>query len=152
MVLPKFLRETGYKSPLNHSHCAFQQAHHTDQTTFDWMASHPIVTKNFLRWLETLREGLPIQLDVFPFRELLSQDLLPETPVFVDIGGGSGEQCMILTQRFPQLQGHVIHQDLPHFIKTAIPVQVVKLMTYDFWTPQPIRSIFLAHAVPNDQS
>lgn len=66
-----------------------------------------------------------------------------ERAVFVDIGGGTGQQCIALKDRFPGLPGKVILQDLPLVVAAAVIPEGVEAMAYDFFTLQPVKGEFL---------
>ena len=83
---------------------------------------------------------MPIWLDVYPVKEKAS-DLKPEEPLLVDIGGGLGHQCIALRERFPQLTGRVILQDIPQTLEHAIHHDTVEVMVQDFFQPQVIQGI-----------
>ncbi|KAL9099171.1 MAG: hypothetical protein Q9187_009536, partial [Circinaria calcarea] len=138
-ALPKFLADTNYRNPSDPAHCAFQPGHNTDEVPFLWVLSRPTNFANFNLWMSASREGQQIWLDVFPFEETLCHHLNPDTPLFVDVGGGLGHQCQALKARYPNIPGRVILQDLPQTIQQAIPTDGVEVMPYDFWTPQPIK-------------
>ena len=118
---------------------AIQPAHNTDEVPFTWIVKHPINFSSFNKWMTASREGQKIWLDVFPFEQELCRDLNPDTPLFVDIGGGIGTQCRNLRTRFPDIKGRVILQDLPETIQQALPMKNVELMAHDLWTPQPVQ-------------
>ena len=59
--------------------------------------------------------------------------------VFVDVGGGTGQQCVALKEKFPDLPGKVILQDLPAVIAEAKLPEGIETMVYDFFTPQPVK-------------
>lgn len=144
MQYPRFLREVQYTNAVDPLHCPWQLAHNTDQPPFLWLQSHPDHFNYFIRWMTANREGLPIWLDVFPFQEKLCKGATPETPVFVDIGGANGHQCIALRAHFPNLVGRVILQDTPQVIGQVPPMEGIEPMIYDFWTPQPIKGMFRA--------
>ena len=91
--------------------------------------------------MQACRDGKQIFLDVYPFEKELCHDLKPKTPLFVDVGGGIGQQCIAFKTRFPNLLGRVILQETPHALAQAICTEGVEMMEYDFWTPQPIRGM-----------
>ena len=88
-------------------------------------------------WLETFSP------DRFP---LSSSDL--ETPLFVDVGGGVGHQCLALRSRFPDLKRRIILQDLPDVLARAAPVEGVERMAHDIWTEQPVRGMRSSPCTP----
>ena len=92
------------------------------------------------------RAGLPIWLDVYPFEEL-TKGVTPETPLFIDVGGGVGHQCLALKERFPDVQGRVVLQDRPEVIEHSLPIEGVEKEPYDFWTPEPIKGM-LGSTIP----
>ena len=85
------------------------------------------------------REGQKIFLDVYPFEKELCHGLKPESPLFVDVGGGIGHMCLALKQKLPHAPGRVINQDLPPAIAQAIPCAGVEHTVHDFTTEQPIK-------------
>lgn len=84
-------------------------------------------------------EGQNIFLDAYPFEKEICRGLSPYTPLFVDISGGNGSQCVALRQRLPHVQGRVINQDLPPVIAQAIPHECVEHTVNDFLSHQPIQ-------------
>lgn len=103
-----------------------------------WALSQPAKAKNFQIWMNAVHQGKPSWLDAFPFEQLI-HDLRPQTPLFVDIGGGIGSQCGAVRAKFPHAGGRVVLQELPPAIQQAIPMEGVEFMVHDFWTEQPIK-------------
>lgn len=93
--------------------------------------------------MATQRDGLPIFLDVLDFRkEFLQGPSLPG-PIFVDVGGAMGHQCIAVRERYPELKGRVILQEQDFVVQQvqANPLpgfKNVEVMAYDFFTPQPV--------------
>lgn len=106
---------------------------------FDWALAVPSRFDNFLQWMMANREGQKIFLDIYPFEKELCYKLKPETPLFVDVGGGIGHMCLALKQKLPHTPGRVINQDLPPAIAQAIPFAGVEHTVHDFMTEQPIK-------------
>lgn len=139
--LPQFLVDTKFRNPSDGTNSPFQRAHSTNLAPFVWIVNNPSNFEYFIQWMTVQREGQPIWLDVFPFERMLCHGLDPETPLFIDVGGGVGHQCAALKSRFPHLQGRVILQDLAQPISQVIPLPGVEAMVHDFWTPQPIKGM-----------
>ncbi|RAH76075.1 S-adenosyl-L-methionine-dependent methyltransferase [Aspergillus japonicus CBS 114.51] len=156
-ALPAFLAATNYQNPCDRERTAFQQAHQTDQTVFAWFmggSAPPRLFEDFSRWMSAQRVGQPIWLDVFPLERLLtsaSSTTAPTTaaaaapaspspvpPLFVDVGGGVGHQCVELLQRLPQWHGRVVLEDLAPVVAQALPHAGFERRAHDFWTPQPV--------------
>lgn len=81
---------------------------------------------------------MPTWLDVYPVEEM-ARSPGPEEPLFVDVGGGLGHQCIALRERFPHLKGRVILQDIPQTLTHAIHHDEVEIMVQDFFQPQAIK-------------
>src|SRR3954469_13258736 len=106
MKFPQWLRETGYKDPTDPTNVPWQLAHDSD-LPMTWFMKNPQHFDYFIGWMIGHREGLPTWLDRFPV-DTLTKDATQETPVFVDVGGGAGHQCLALKQAHPALVGRVI--------------------------------------------
>ncbi len=85
---PRFLAETGYKNPSDMMHGPAQMGHQTDEPLFRWLPKRPVNFEAFNQWMTAQREGQPNFLSVFPAEKLLLNGATPETPIFVDVGGG----------------------------------------------------------------
>lgn len=78
-------------------------------------------------------------LDEYPFeRETEGWD--PNSPLFVDIGGNVGYYCAKFKDRFPNVPGRIILQDLPGTIAHALQTPGVEVLGHDFFQPQPVKS------------
>ncbi|KAI0428314.1 S-adenosyl-L-methionine-dependent methyltransferase [Xylaria sp. FL1042] len=109
-VLPDFLKRTGYQTPTDGLHTRTRRIWPTSTTS----------------WLPVY----PVEDQVRPWD--------PEKPVYVNIGGGVGHQCAQFLEKYPQVPGRVILQDLPHSIDKALPTPRVENLAHDFFNPQPI--------------
>lgn len=80
-------------------------------------------------------------LSVYPVaREVEGWDSKDNTrAIYVNIGGGIGHQCKQFKDKYPDLPGRVILQDLPHSIAKALPTPGVENMEHDFFQPQPVK-------------
>lgn len=94
---------------------------------------------NFNHFMTVQHEGDKVWLDEYPFEKELCENVNPEIPLFVDIGGGIGQQCSLLKSRYPRLPGRVILQDTAQVIQRAPPVEGVERMSHNFWLPQPVK-------------
>ena len=65
----------------------------------------------------------------------------PEAVLMVDIGGANGSQAIDFKAQFPHLPGRYVVQDLflPKPDGASEHLEGVELMSYDFFTPQPIK-------------
>ena len=139
MYFPEFLRKNHYINTVDPSNTPWQLGWKTDKTPFEWLHANPTHMGYFLPWMMAQRFGMPIWLDVFPYENELGTNTTHTTPLFVDIGGAMGHQCVAFKERFSQLPGRVILQDLPQVISNVPSNEGVEAMAYNFWEPQPVQ-------------
>ncbi|KAI0549853.1 S-adenosyl-L-methionine-dependent methyltransferase [Xylaria curta] len=137
-VLPEFLKRTGYKNPTDALHTAFQDAFKTDLHQFSWFADHPENLSYFNDFMAFRRKPELSWLTVYPVQEHI-RDWDPERPVYVNMGGGIGHQCAQFLEKYPDVPGRVILQDLPHSVAKALPTPRVENIVHNFFDPQPIK-------------
>jgi demethylsterigmatocystin 6-O-methyltransferase len=116
----------------------FQIAFNTELPAFVWLGGNAELVADFGLWMTAVHNGQKTWLDVIDFQDLVKGSD-PETPIFVDIGGGIGGQCALLKGKLPSLAGRVILQDLPFVIDHALPTEGVEKTGFDFWGEQPIK-------------
>lgn len=151
MALPAYLRENGFENPTNPEHCPWHIGHKTDLSPFPWLQANPQHLENFLPWMAHQRDGLPNFFDALDFsKEFLSGGAVDEsTPIFIDVGGAMGHQCVALREQYPGLKGRIILQEQPYVIDqvkvSPLPgfsTAGVEAEVYDMFTPQPIKGKF----------
>nr|UZP47903.1 putative O-methyltransferase [Cladonia uncialis subsp. uncialis] len=138
LTLPSFLASTAYMNPSDPSHTSFQLAHGTTLPAFQWAATRPHIMHDFALWMSTQRKGQKSWLDVFPLDAGEDDKAGQNTPLFVDVGGGMGHQCLALKSRHPSLKRRIILQDLPTVLAKAGPVEGIEHMPHDLWEEQPV--------------
>ncbi|KAL9111990.1 MAG: hypothetical protein Q9227_003610 [Pyrenula ochraceoflavens] len=136
-AIPAFLKEKNYQNPTGNK-TAFQYTWKTDHPIFRWFEDHPFEGSHFNNYMKAQRMSTPNCFSFFNVQELC-KDFPSDKPVFVDIGGGIGHQCAALLDKFPDLQGTVILQDLPSVVAEAQVPRDVQVMAYDFFDPQPVK-------------
>ena len=136
--LPAFLAETNYQNITDNDHTVHHKAWNTDISAFAWLSQHPEKFTNFNQYMAARRHTESTWLSVYPIQDETQGWKLDE-PVFVDIGGGIGHQCVELKSRYPELPGRIILQDLAHCIDEATLTPGVETMVHDLFQPQPIR-------------
>lgn len=122
----------------------------TDKPAFVWAGDHPRLLSEFSLWMSELHDGQKTFLDVFDLPAYANKEATTSSttapgsndddsapPLFVDIGGGVGQQCALLKQVHPTLPGRVILQEQPFLLPHAIPVPGMECEAFDFWNPQP---------------
>lgn len=81
--------------------------------------------------------------DFYPVQDALKDvELHEQSPLLVDIGGGTGHDVTEFKNKHPALPGRLIVQDLPGTVQqVASTTQGIEFMSHDFFTPQPIKGI-----------
>lgn len=89
---------------------------------------------------------MPNWFDIVDFRQevLHGHDTDSATPLFVDIGGAMGQQCIFFKKAYPDLKGRVIIQDQAQVVSqieaTPLPgFEGIEAMAHDFFQSQPIK-------------
>lgn len=154
--LPGFLRAINYANPMDAANTPFQRAFHTELPLIEWAGQHPEGFRNLSLWLAAQCQG-PMWLDAFPIDELRDKDGDANTPLFVDVGGGVGDQCVELRQRLPGLKRAVVVQDLPSVLAYSPELSGICKIPHDFWREQTVRGAacyYLKHVLhdyPDDR-
>lgn len=144
--MPSFLRGTGYKNPQDELKTVFQTAWNAPGVhQFAWFSKHPENLRFFNDYMATRRQPAVSWLSVYPVLEELGdwKAFDPGRPVYVNVGGGIGHQCKQFRDKFPELPGRVILQDLPHTVAEALSTPGVENMAHDFFKPQLVKGKFL---------
>ena len=134
---PDFLKKSGYANPDNVVKSPFQIAFNTELPAFVWAQGRPDLMQDFGLWMGSVHDGQKNWLGVCNFKDLI-QGSKPDTPIFVDIGGGLGHQCALL-KTVSGLVGRVILEDLAIAIEHSLPMEGVEKIAFDFWSEQPIK-------------
>lgn len=85
-------------------------------------------------------------LSVYPVREELATgkweagaNTESTRAVYVNIGGGIGHQCAEFKDKYADVPGRVVLQDLAHSIAKAQSAPGVENMIHDFFDEQPVK-------------
>ncbi|KAH8886276.1 S-adenosyl-L-methionine-dependent methyltransferase [Thozetella sp. PMI_491] len=137
-TLPTHLKKTGYKNPNDETYISWHDAFNTDQGPFSWFAEHADNMTYFNDYM-SLRRGPELGwLSVYPVREEAA-GWCQERPLYVNIGGNVGQQCAEFREKYPDIPGRVILQDLAHSIAAALPTPGVENTVHNFFEAQPVK-------------
>lgn len=136
--MPEFLQETNYADPKENTKTPLQKAWKTDQPAFFWIQTKPKFAAAFNEYLVHNRAGMPIFVDVYPADERAT-GAKPDRPLFVDVGGGLGQQAVAFRQRYPHLPGKVIVEDLPQTIGAVLKHPDIEPVPQNFFEPQAVK-------------
>lgn len=138
-AFPSFLEESRYQDITNNRKTAFQKGFNTELTAFEWMARNP----KQLAALQTVMTALQSDRWLAGF-DLLDQAARafpagqPGKVFLVDVGGGHGHQAVQLRERYPDLSGHLVLQDLSQIVDRLPPIDGIKVVAQDFFEKQGI--------------
>lgn len=126
---------------------AFQNAFQTNEDLYTWFKSHHVEKEAFHHFMEGQMSSLPAWLVAVDFGSEFAYNVEPEEAVFVDVGGGIGQQCQIVREAHPDLQGRLVLQDKSYVVENALAVSGMETMAYDYLTEQPIKGKLFVSAL-----
>jgi demethylsterigmatocystin 6-O-methyltransferase len=138
-VLPQYLKDHQYQKINNIKDLPFQRALQTELTPFEYLKNDPVQMKALghimvLDGVQTWVSSYPVEKEVGGFNPPSDSALL------VDIGGGFGQHSVMFKEKYPQLPGRIVVQDIPStlaHLPSSKPAGI-DFEEYDFFTPQPI--------------
>ncbi|RDL35183.1 uncharacterized protein BP5553_07114 [Venustampulla echinocandica] len=136
--LPAYLKKTKYRNPMDNPRTVFQFTRNTDLSLWDYLHARAADTSHFDNFMRAQRMSTDNCFSVLNL-EAQSKGWPADRPVFVDVGGGMGQQCAAVRERFPHLAGRIILEDLPAVVSQAKVPAGVEVLPHDFWHPQPIK-------------
>lgn len=140
--LPAYLKDTGYRNPVDAFDGPFQSVNATKDHYFTWLQANPEVQRafNYTMGIPRLSFGEEQWFDFFPVEEKLLSGTSTDTVVLVDIGGGRGHDLREFRDKFHSASGRLILQDLPTVIDDITDQPAgIQLMKHDFFTVQPVK-------------
>ena len=154
--LPDYLSSIDYKNPDNRHSTLFQYANGTDQSYFEWMEEHPEQHDKFSAGMSAATELQKPTLEPAILSLLHKDDRQEESHkesdndvLIVDVGGGRGKVLSTIRNSWPGLRGRIVVQDLPKEIAGREPANGIEPMAYDFFTPQPVKGMFILSILTN---
>ena len=150
-ALPDFLKQRNYKKIESNQDTVFQKAFNTNLPFFQWMPQHPehmislgqlMALQRVSHWVDSY--AVPAEVESF--------GPTPEKHILVDIGGGFGQQAIAFRDKYPEIPGRIVVQDIPETLAGATPVPGIELVAHDFFQPQPVQGAkfyYLRHVLHN---
>lgn len=139
--LPEYCQSRGYRDPQSGDE-VWKMVSGEDRTFYEWLHERPESAANFQTLLKGYSSDRPTWTSFYPTQDLL-KTWQTDTPLFVDIGGGRGQDLMhLLNLHKTDIRSQLILQDLPEVIATAKEQdldQRITPMAHDFFQIQPIK-------------
>ncbi|KAJ5090818.1 hypothetical protein N7532_009502 [Penicillium argentinense] len=140
-VMPDFFKETKYQDVTSNKYIPFHKAFNTNLSCFDWLIQHPEHFTPFQKAMTSIEgsewtEGFDLlESEIKKLPSTAAQS--SERTFLVDIGGGHGHQSIQLGQKYPNVLGRLVLQDLPTTVEN-LAIEGVKVEAYDFFQKQPL--------------
>lgn len=155
--MPQYLRNTGYRTPVDGNNGPFQFAFGTKLAYFEHIHADPARAERFNTCMQGSKGKRRQWFEWFPMDSLLDRyTATPESIFFVDMGGGNGHHLQRFLSRFPLLKGHLVLQDLPVTISSLGENldSRIRPMVHDIFSPQPVKGacVYYTHFVLHDFS
>ncbi|KAB8238223.1 S-adenosyl-L-methionine-dependent methyltransferase [Aspergillus alliaceus] len=136
--LPEYFREHHYIMPKEYSRSPMWWA--VGQSQFEWLAQRKHHQTLFNSYMSSRRQGKPSWFDVYPVDRLATEALDHEDAAFlVDVGGNQGHDLIRFREKYPDVTGRLVLQDLPKVVNSATVGDEIEVMPYSFLDPQPVK-------------
>ena len=143
--MPEYFKSHGYKSPPDPTDGPFQYTFKTKMNFWDYISQRPEDAETFNTFMRASRTGRSSWVNWFPVQERVidgSKNKEASDVILVDVGGGHGHDLLDFRNKFPNLPGRLILQDLPHTISEVAKIDLenrIETMEHDFFAPQPVK-------------
>ncbi|KAE8150349.1 S-adenosyl-L-methionine-dependent methyltransferase [Aspergillus avenaceus] len=136
--LPAYFREHHYLMPKEYSRSPMRWA--VGQSQFEWLAQRKHQQALFNSYMSSRRHGKPSWFDVYPVERLVQDAEDHDGAAFlVDVGGNQGHDLIRFREKYPDVKGRFILQDLPQVVESASVGEDIDAMAYSFLDPQPVK-------------
>ncbi|KAJ5759510.1 S-adenosyl-L-methionine-dependent methyltransferase [Penicillium odoratum] len=127
----------------------FKYAYGTD-VIFGLLEKNPEQKEAFDDYMAARRvDDMPQWFEIYPIASTLrSLPYDPSAALIVDVGGGPGQELIRFKERYPDLPGRFVLQDLPITLNRIVALpEGIEAVEYDFFTPQPVKGMYHASSV-----
>lgn len=149
-AMPSFFKENGYADITDVTKTILTKTFNlTDKSMFEWLPTQPEWMTQFNALMQAWEENQQSWLNVYPLQQAC-RNRKREQPLFVDDGGGLGHQAIRLAERFPNMDGRIVVQDVQGDLMATLKHKKVEFMQHDFFQPQPIKGMkVLSKSLPD---
>ena len=144
-LLPGYLSQSNFAEPTDPHQTVFLAAKQwrAGGSLFDYYSEHESQRHTFENVLSGIMVHRASWLDVYGAHSELAHDTsvpgsASET-VLVDVGGSVGHDIESFRAAHPHTASRLVLQDRGEVLRRAVCHSQVRLMSHDFFTPQPVR-------------
>ncbi|KAI1122451.1 putative O-methyltransferase [Nemania abortiva] len=152
--LPYFLSRSNYVEPLDSRNTNYMELTPERLGIFERCRADLDYQASFIGLMRGLAVYKLDWTEIYDTKILMNGfDTRGEAPLFIDIGGAHGVDVERLLNRYPDIpSGKLMLQDTPEVIAMAKVSDKIAAISYDFFTPQPIRGarVYFMHAILHD--
>ncbi|KAM3068498.1 hypothetical protein ACMFMG_009637 [Clarireedia jacksonii] len=139
--LTPYFKQNGYKEPSSTLNNPYTFAHRTNGLNmWEYISKDPERLAPFNAAMQAQSAQTVQSYAIFPFQEEYQKvGTNDDTVLLVDIGGGQGQATKAIKKLVGDTKGRIILQDREEVMRDNKEIEGVEMMTYDFFTPQPVK-------------
>ncbi|KAI9642505.1 hypothetical protein NHQ30_009310 [Ciborinia camelliae] len=144
--LTQYFKENGFKQPNSITNNPYTLAHRTNGLNmWEYLSLYPERLKEFNIGMNSQSAQTVQSFGIFPWlSEYQKLETNDDTILLVDIGGGQGQAIKAIKKLINDTKGRLILQEREEFvIQNPDPIPGIEKMTYDFFTPQPVKGALI---------
>ncbi|KAL4802204.1 S-adenosyl-L-methionine-dependent methyltransferase [Aspergillus unguis] len=156
-ALPAFLKQTNYRNPTSATNTAFSLGNNSDMTFFEHVQKEPTTARQFNNHMGVYAQGRARWMDpgFYPVQEQLidGADIGKDDVLLVDVGGSFGHDLLEFRNKWPDVPGQLVLQDLDQVVASVKELRPsIKVTAHDFFTEQPVKGAraYYMHSVLHD--
>ncbi|TGO17686.1 hypothetical protein BTUL_0015g00210 [Botrytis tulipae] len=147
-ALTPYFKENGFKVPDSIKNNPYTFAHRTNGLNmWDYLSLHPERLRIFNLGMNRISSQMIQSYGIFPWlSEYRKMQISDDSVLLVDIGGGQGQAITAIKDIIEGTKGRLILQDREEvMLENPDPIPGIEKMTYDFFTPQPVKGALIYH-------
>lgn len=149
--IPEFLRTHEYKFIEGSTSGPWQYATNSEESLWDWIAKSEERLDITHSFMEGDRGSRPPWVEWFPVQEHLINTFTgsDEDVFLVDVAGGRGHDIRTFREKFPQVRGRFVLEDLEHVIEQSVEGLQAEKIAFNLFKPQPVQGMIIFVVVDN---
>ncbi|RAL11829.1 putative O-methyltransferase [Aspergillus homomorphus CBS 101889] len=160
---PAYFQKRGYTCPFDPTDGLMQYAFRSKQTTFERIAADAALLRDFNTFMGNTMGARKYWVDWYPVQERILDGFVEEgskgKALLVDVGAGKGHDLLAFREKFPQVGGRLVLEDLPAVVDGLRGLEGgvnagIEMVPYDFFTEQPVvgARVYFYHHILHDWS